>query len=117
MSQPQSPEPSNVKTPLITTEKKELSVKKAEYNIIEKHKSEEGSKERTPEKEDQNFEDCNDLVLVDNEEEKPVRDERSISPNVRDKMLDIVRPGTSPVVQKVRKSEYNKIGNQIREYQ
>ena len=111
LSQSVSPERQLVQTPAISTEKKESTVKKVEQEIVKTNVSDEGKSESPLAIEENNFEDCNDLVLVEiNEEERPRREERSVSPNVRDKLMDFVRPGTSPVVQKVRKSEYNKIG-------
>lgn len=65
---------------------------------------------KTLEKEN-DYEDCNDLVLVENNEEtKQANEDRSLSPDARDRLFGI-RPGTSPVVQRVRKSDYNKIGS------
>ena len=54
---------------------------------------------KTLEKEkEKDFEDGNDLVLVENKEEpRQGSEQRSLSPNTRDKLMGI-RPGTSPVV-------------------
>ena len=74
---------------------------------IEREKEDE--KAKTLEK-DKDYEDCTDLVLVeDKEDPKQAKEDRSLSPNTREKLLAI-RPGTSPVVQRVHKSDYNKIG-------
>ena len=59
---------------------------------------------------DEEYEDYNDLVLVENkDDEKQATEGKSLSPDAREQFLG-TRPGTSPVVQKVRKSDYNKIG-------
>ena len=107
-----------------TTSKKESPIKKEkpqfkdDFDVkdvsIEREKEDE--KAKTLEK-DKDYEDCTDLVLVeDKEDPKQAKEDRSLSPNTREKLLAI-RPGTSPVVQRVHKSDYNKIGYQIREYQ
>ena len=91
-----------------------MKAEKAQNDIEAKHASVEGDKEdektKTLEKE-KNYEDCNDLVLVDYKDEEKVvaTEEKSLSPDARDK-LQATRPGTSPVVQRVPKSDYNKIG-------
>ena len=67
--------------------------------------------EKTIEK-DNDYQDCNDFVLLDNKEESsPHKTDRSLSPDRLDKLLGAARPGTSPIVNRVRKSDYNRISS------
>ena len=103
----QSPEPNltaekHNASILVTTQKKELhekakddfELRDASVEVVEQQKE----NEKTVEKE-KNYEDCTDLVLVDNkdEEKQGATEEKSLSPDARDK-LQATRPGTSPVV-------------------
>ena len=95
---------------------KKMSPFKKPAQVLKVRNQPEEAEIQSPAKTDENnYEDCNDLVLVENNDEEKV--EKSVSPSARDKLVDQARPGTSPVIQRVPKSQYNKIGAQIREYQ
>lgn len=78
------------------SDKKASPFKKPEP-VLTATKQLESAENQIPRNADENnYEDCNDLVLVENNDEEKV--EKSVSPSVRDKLVDHIRPGTSPVV-------------------
>ena len=95
-SQHVSPDRSIVATPVPVSENKASPFKKPEPVLTAKKQPESAEKQSPRNADENNYEDCNDLVLVDNNDEEKV--EKSVSPSARDKLVDQTRPGTSPVI-------------------
>ena len=101
-SQQVSPDRSIVATPVQVSETKASPFKKPELVLTATKEPKNAEKQSPKNADENNYEDCNDLVLVENNDEEKV--EKSVSPSARDKPVDQVRPATSPVIQKVPKS-------------